>query len=308
MARGWKRAAELILNRGGIARLAARRSRPATAVLAYHNIVPAGEPLAGEASLHIDRDDFARQLDWLQEHATIVPLAGAFDRDRAPEAGATVAITFDDAYRGTMSAGLEELSRRDLPATVFVPTGLLGADGFWWDRLVPTSDDALHPEIRDHALWKLGGRGPEVLRWARQQGIPVGTVPDHARPVSESELRDLSERGRIALGAHSVSHANLAGLPTSEADRELRESREWIREALPTRFTDWVAYPYGLYGPEVEDAAGSIFTGALLISGGLASVRAAPPVRPHAIPRINVPRGLSVDGLALRLSGLLSTG
>ena len=137
MATGWKRVVERAVRRSGVAGLLERRRRPSVVVLAYHNIVPAGERAVGDVSLHVDQRTFGDQLDWLLESRTIVRLGEALGRPARDPREAQVVITFDDAYRGTMTAGMEELSRRDLPSVVFVPTGLLGTEGFWWDRIAP---------------------------------------------------------------------------------------------------------------------------------------------------------------------------
>ena len=126
MATGWKRWIEMGLVRGGLPRLALRRRSRDVAILAYHNIVPTGESVAGDRSLHVDQADFARQLDLILQYAEVIPLS---DID-VPSSGSRlrVVITFDDAYRGAMTAGLAELERRGLPSTVFVPTGLMGGE------------------------------------------------------------------------------------------------------------------------------------------------------------------------------------
>lgn len=303
MATGWKRSVESLLVVSGVAAALARLQRPAAAVLAYHNIVPSGEPLAGDVSLHVDQRVFGEQLDFVAERCDVVPL----DRlaDGAPSGGRTrVAITFDDAYLGTMTAGLEELKRRGLPATVFVPPGALGGEGFWWDRLAPPGGGPLAEPLRRHALEALEGRQERVLAWATSEGLPGSALPPHARPADEATVVQTARQNGISLGAHTWSHPNLAALPPEAVRDELERSKTWLGARAP-RYIDWLAYPYGLRTDAVVAEAAEHFEGAVLIEGGLAQSRGRWSAPVHATPRLNVPRGLTLEGLALRLAGLL---
>lgn len=303
MAKGWKRVAEVALHRSGAAGIAERRRRPSLVILAYHNVVPRGEDPIGDASLHVDQDVFADQLDWLLEGREIVGLGEALPVEPGDEAGSRIVITFDDAYRGTMTAGLEELGKRGVPATVFVPPGLLGSEGFWWDRLA-VGTAPLDGAVRDHALGPLRGRGQEILEWARAEEIPIQDVPVHARPVAEDELLAHPGPGPLTLGAHTWSHPNLAMLDRREVAEELARSKEWLR-ARTQHYVDWLAYPYGMANEGVEDAAAGVFDASALVAGGAAVIRGARLGSLHRVPRLNVPRGLSLEGLALRLAGLV---
>jgi peptidoglycan/xylan/chitin deacetylase (PgdA/CDA1 family) len=311
MASGWKRVAERLAARSGLTRAIARRRTPSVAILAYHNVVPTGEAPAGDVSLHVDQRTFAEQLDFLTEWGDVVELAaldaGSADPAAAPAADAArprLVVTFDDAYRGTMTAGLDELRARGLPATVFVPPGLLGEPAFWWDALAPRGGRPLAPQIRAHALGALQGRQARILDWAERERLPVGEMPEHARPVGEAELIESAVYEHVALGAHTWGHANLAAIGPDEAREEFQRSRSWLLECAP-RYIDWLTYPYGLRTDETVALASDCYDGALLIDGGLARSRGASGHR-HALPRINVPRGLTLEGLALRLAGLLA--
>jgi peptidoglycan/xylan/chitin deacetylase (PgdA/CDA1 family) len=295
----WKRRAERFLVGCGVPKVARQRSRPSTTILAYHNIVPRGEAVAGERNLHIDQNDFADQLDLLLEDYDVVSLTECFaphstDRNR-------VVITFDDAYLGTMTAGLDELAERGLPCTVFVPPGLLGAAGFWWDRLADGAH-ALPEELRRHCLDELQGRHEPIISWAKQQGLTLKELPPHARPVDESTLPGLY-RPRLTLGAHTWDHPNLASLPPTEIDDQFLKSKTWLRSRAGEH-VDWLAYPYGLYTPEVAEAASRHFAGSLLIEGRLAEQRGQWVANPQETPRIVVPRGITLQGLALQVSGI----
>lgn len=302
LAKGWKRLVEVAAHRSGIARLSERHMQPSTVVLAYHNIVPHGETVVGDLGLHIDQAAFADHLDFILEGRDIVSIEQAFTpRDEVGRP--RVILTFDDAYRGALTAGIAELRLRNLPATVFVPPGLLGGAGFWWDQLT-TISNPISPDLRHHALHELGGDQERVLTWATEHGRSVQSLPEHARPVNPEELfSDVFDL--LSFGAHTWSHPNLQTLDLHEAGDELTRCRSWLLSRTD-HYVDWLAYPYGLVGREALLAAQEVFEGAMLISGGPA-IRAGRPSRSQFhVPRINVPRGLSFEGLALRLAGLLA--
>lgn len=274
-----------------------------TVVLSYHNVVPTGERAAGDLSLHIGQGRFGEHLDRIAETHDIVPLSEvrvgqvAAGRPRA-------VVTFDDAYRGTITAGFEELNRRGLPAAVFVPPGCLGSEGFWWDRIA-TPHEGLGPEARAHALESLGGRGDAILAWAAEVGRALSELPDHARPSTEDELFAAARSGRFELGSHTWSHVNLAGVPVSEAADEIARGHKWLDGVdADVPVVDWLAYPYGLYSPEVVVAAARTVGHAVRVDGGAAEVGGSWTADAHRIPRINVPAGLSPHGLVLRLAAM----
>ena len=295
-----KHIVERVMVVSGLAAVARRRRRGGALILAYHDIVPHGEHVAGDRSLHLTQASFARQLDALLATHEVVPLTAILAGPaRSPAQRARVAITFDDAYLGAMTAGVAELRARGLPATVFVAPGLLG-QVTWWDLLGGAEGD-LGLGQREHALRALGGDGDRVRAWAASTGIGTSET-GLPRIATHEQLAQALRYERLVPGAHTWSHPNLCTVAGATLERELRSAHEWLRE----RFVSTIpvlAYPYGLHSPAVMDATGSAgFAHALRVDGGWMSHDAAP--QAHAIPRFNVPAGLSDDGFALRLAGI----
>jgi peptidoglycan/xylan/chitin deacetylase (PgdA/CDA1 family) len=285
--------AERVLLQGGPASLVRISRRGRSLVLAYHNVVPEGHKTCGDLSLHLSQESFAAQLDTLVRRHEVVPLCELLETPGGAGGGARVAITFDDAYRGAVTAGVEELAKRGLPATVFVAPDFVGGASFWWDVL---------PNIpRERALDEFRGRNAAVRDWAREERLDETSVNDHGTAASEEELRTALAQGGITLGSHSWSHPNLARLDSDELMEELVRPLRWLQE----RFTDiipWLSYPYGLASPRVERAAASAgYEAALRIAGGWFPRR---PDNLFGLPRLNIPAGMSLSGFDLRISGL----
>jgi peptidoglycan/xylan/chitin deacetylase (PgdA/CDA1 family) len=129
--------------------------RPAVAVLGWHRVDVEGGDLA------ISPARFARQMDLLDEHRQHFPvthldhvedfLASGERRSRR------VVLTFDDAWADNHTNALGPLSRHRLPATLYVPSRLLGQPGYMTRTQLLEMDDAgmtigahsrSHPDLR----------------------------------------------------------------------------------------------------------------------------------------------------------------
>jgi len=88
--------------------------------------------------LTVSPERFEEQMAFLSRREAVVPLdclLGDLRKGRQPRRGRVV-ITFDDAAADVYEFAYPVLRRYGLPATIFVPTGLVGrAEPFWWNRL-----------------------------------------------------------------------------------------------------------------------------------------------------------------------------
>lgn len=275
------------------------RTKGRALVLAYHNVVPDDQAGRGDQSLHLPLSRFVRHLDLLQATCRVVSLHEALEGARSAQ-GPTVAITFDDAYRGAVELALPELARRKLAATLFVAPGLLGLSSFWWDDLA--SRGGFSTEIRRRALQAHQGRD-DLIRPAARAASASSELPALYGGATEAQVHALGRLGTVTLGSHSWSHCNLAAIEAADLTEELSRPLEWLR-ATSCRTIPALAYPYGLSSEAVElatERAG--YRGGLLIEGGWLDG-----VHSWAIPRFNIPSGLSERGLMLRLCNLISPG
>src|SRR5215469_1307790 len=102
-------------------------SGPAACVLGWHRIDIEGGRLAVHPAL------FARQMEILDSQRQQVPVLHIDEARRLLAQGATscsVVLTFDDAWADNHANALEPLSRHRLPATLYVPSNLLGTQGY----------------------------------------------------------------------------------------------------------------------------------------------------------------------------------
>lgn len=270
-------------------------------VLAYHNVVPDAIDGLGDRSLHLRRADFAAQLDALADTHDVVPLADLV-ATRTAARRPRAAITFDDAYSGAVTLGVNEVVARRLPATIFVAPAYVGGGSFWWDALADPHL-GLRPDVRARALTDFRGSDAAVRRWAIEAGVAVAEeMHPVARVATEADVLAAAARPGITVGSHSWSHANLTRLSPDELMDELSKSLTWLRERLPNPLP-WVTYPYGAFNSEVATAAARAgYEAALAINGGWVRT---PPGDRFGIPRVNIPAGISVAGFQLRAAGFL---
>jgi len=162
-------------------------------VLYYHAVTAA------------QRARFAAQMDLLRRRAT--PFE-AGSRERISDDGWRVAVTFDDGFLSVVEHAVPELEARNIPFTVFVPSGCLGERPSW---------------VRDpnHPSWQ-------------------------ERVMSAAELRALAGLPLATIGSHSVTHRNMRQLDSAQAADELVRSRLELQAAAGTDI-DLFSFPHGAY-------------------------------------------------------------
>ncbi|MGA2382706.1 MAG: polysaccharide deacetylase family protein [Gemmatimonadales bacterium] len=273
-------------------------------ILAYHNVIPDGRPSVGESSLHISRSRFCSHLDVIQELCVVSDLGGLIAGRQSDSRRPVVAITFDDAYRGAVTIAAGELAARGLPATFFVCPSLVGTRAFWWDRVASSGDNEVPSGWRVNALNGLGGDAASIVEWAGSRAAAAEEIPEIAVPCGDTDLSDLARQRGMTVASHSWSHRNLAILPAGELRQDLVASHQWLLTRFGAAYLPVLAYPYGCWSEGVGQAARAAgYIAALRVEGGRFREPAA---NRFAVPRISVPAGLSREGLALRLLGVLS--
>lgn len=76
--------------------------------------------------------------------------------------------------------------------------------------------------------------------------------------LSWSMLRDAVSTGLVSIGAHTHNHADLSRADASEADREMRRSKELIEDSLQVPCKHF-AYPWAVGSRAAKEAAENLF-------------------------------------------------
>jgi peptidoglycan/xylan/chitin deacetylase (PgdA/CDA1 family) len=178
-------------------------------------------------------------------------------------------FTFDDGYRDNRDFALPVMREFDAPFTIFVTSEFAQGSGrLWWIALerVIARADSIEVEIggvatrlgtatsteKCNAFQRLHGwlrRLPEHDLRREMSALCARHDVDeaaicHDLCLSWDELRQLREEKLITIGAHSLSHCNLARQSQDIARSEIADSRFRIETELQ-RPVLHMAYPYG---------------------------------------------------------------
>lgn len=160
-----------------LCRLLARPMRPVCVVIYYHDI-----PVESQHK-------FFQQLDIMERLSNPIPLhfCGKLEFGKR-----YFAISFDDGLADVLLYALPELARRQIPATVFIPTGHIGQSASW----------ASNSEYSRKKIL------------TQEQMLAVGTY-------------DL-----VSIGSHCITHRPLRALDDTEAKHEIVNSKRQLERIL----------------------------------------------------------------------------
>jgi len=265
-------------------------------ILMYHRISAQIDPLfPGE----VDAARFDRQLDFLKQCFTIIPLREAgqmLAEGRLPARAAC--LTFDDGYADNAEVALPIMQQHGVSATVFVATGFLDGGTMWNDSIIELVrrapiDFDLRPlglgEFRlsnDAARSRAIGILLEALKYLPidERQVQVDAMIALAGVTLPSDMMMRSEqvaqlhRQGIEIGGHTVNHPILARMDGPAARREIADGKAAL-ETITGAPVRTFAYPNGRPGRDylAEHVAMVRDTGfelAVTTSPGAAATRA----------------------------------
>ncbi len=286
-------------------------------ILRYHSVnddpVWAGDYI--QRSLVVPPDVFDRQVAFLTERHRVVPLdelVRAVRDGRQPDRRA-VAITFDDGYEDNCRFALPILAKHGATATFYVTTGAVDDREVLWPiglrRAIracraPSLEfgfagsvpiDISTEREKEKAIRFLTGlvkrcgdaRANEILAEIGE-ACNGGTGEIGTRIMMNwDEVRKLHESG-MTVGAHTVNHYNMPSLDAGVLEREVRESKRILEEAIGAP-VEHFAYPNGrtarhCNAPTAEAVARAGFRSAVTSVSGPASPRFSP----YCLPRLGI--------------------
>ena len=80
--------------------------------------------------------------------------------DNWSDSKSDIAVTFDDGYADNLFEAVPALETEEIPATIFVSTGMLDSDGFWIDRLARCL--LVDQEYPDTVMLELGDKKTRI--------------------------------------------------------------------------------------------------------------------------------------------------
>ncbi len=179
-------------------------------------------------------------------------------------------FTFDDGYRDNRDFALPVMREFDAPFTVYVASDFAQGSGhLWWIALemviarassieveiggvatrletaTPAAKQAAFDRLHDWLRELAGGDDleREIKALCARHGVDEAAICRESC-LSWEELKPFADDPLVSIGAHSVTHCNLARQPAEIAREEMAVSRQRIEDVLQ-RPAVHLAYPYG---------------------------------------------------------------
>lgn len=276
-------------------------------ILMYHRVLPCAgidAPFV-QPGMYVTPGTFERHLQFLTAHfelLTFRELLAKWDSGDWNDRARYCVMTFDDGWVDNYRYAWPLLRRYGVPATIFLPTSLIGSDSrLWFDRLADVlsrrdrgTPDEWDAQIEQAKHLSDADRESLIDRLASDaRGADTGG----RRFMTWAEVEEMSRDG-IAFGSHSRSHANLTRLDDAALAAELRGSLDALR-ARPINHVPVLAYPNGNCNREVTLAAQAAgYRAAVTVRRGL---ERSFPLDRFRLKRIGVHEDISRSASALAL-------
>jgi peptidoglycan/xylan/chitin deacetylase (PgdA/CDA1 family) len=320
---GW--AVKRLLFHSGLLALARRRRRRERAIiLRYHAITDGPDVCYAAPDICLPVQALRLQMAFARRAYRPVrfdELVAAM-RVGGPLPPRALAVTFDDGYADNHRLALPVLRALEVPATIYVATGGLDDGEPFWVAAVralvlAARDEVRVPGLPPVAVGAVAGRAA-VAKTIVRALVPLETTERRDRlaaaataaavdlraalrgtMLTRSQVRELAEAG-WTIGAHTVSHGNVALMSASDTEREIVESRDTLVQASGSPVVHF-CYPntggqHRYYSDEVAATLRRHGFQSAAISG---SAAIGPQVDPYFIPRLGVsPRLAPVVELA----------
>ena len=223
--------------------------------------------------LAVTPHNFRKQMEYLSSHYDILRLE---DLEENLEVGSrdAVIITFDDGYYDFLYNAYPILEEYHIPATIFITTGNIGTEREnWTDNILRVifsgtvyreffelKDDLVSGKWYTRSmqerleLYKIIRSifqhvdGQRRDKYEKQLFSWGGDTPEKGRSdrrmLTAEELKILSDKSLITIGAHSVTHPSLKQQSIEEQRSEILGSKKRLEE-ITEKAVDMFAYPFG---------------------------------------------------------------
>lgn len=262
------------------------RLRGKAAILMYHRVLTEKELRQDfiQPGMYVRNDVFEMQMLFLKKHFQILSLQdllALWKEKKWDNSERYCVVTFDDGWRDNYLYAFPILQKHNIPATIFLPTALIGTNRqFWPDTL---SNLLLHyysadvPEEKKSAIASMWYRYPwkgninsknvedridlviehckelfdeernEIIRkMTAILGLPI---EGERALLTWEEVKEMSNKG-ISFGSHSCTHKILTKYPVRVVQEEIWDSSLHLQEE-GINYMPVFCYPNGDYNQEI---------------------------------------------------------
>ena len=226
---------------------------------------------------HLLGETFDSLLSALGQVFSFISLTELIDRLEKgnPLPKRSAILTFDDGYESNYRVAFPVLKRHEAPATVFLATRFVrDGEHLWTDRLeyalertqsdyldfaqerftISSSENRIASLHAIKEIFKSLAQRDQDLRIAEIESalnFKLGDAGQQApliyRPLSSSQIHEMSQSGLVDFGAHSHTHRIIGRCDEETAREEIRTSRD-IVSSLTGKPCDLFCYPNGQAG------------------------------------------------------------
>jgi peptidoglycan/xylan/chitin deacetylase (PgdA/CDA1 family) len=256
-------------------------------ILTYHRILPEDvlnqDPVVQEG-MYVRSDVFESQVLFLKKHFSVLSFAELLNYWSGTALDAEkcyCVITFDDGWLDNYLYAFPILRRHQIPATIFLPTALIGTDQWFWpDKLTyflkrcfsrsvagerkeslrvlknrypwltPLNGGQGEPDI-DAIIEACKSQSPENIESLLGEGSRILGIdfPTERILMHWGEVEDMSNHG-ISFGSHSSTHKIFTTISIQEVQKEVTASLYALRNKN-INVVPVLAYPNGNYNREI---------------------------------------------------------
>jgi peptidoglycan/xylan/chitin deacetylase (PgdA/CDA1 family) len=275
-------------------------------ILAYHRVIPRADTATTfvQPGMYVTPTTFERHLRFLTAHFDLLgfdDLLARWDAGKWDDKARYAVITFDDGWLDNLLYAFPLLRAYRVPATIFLPTDLIGTcEWLWSDRLgyllhrLRCSRDGVPRDLLAPLVQRYPALGVMFDRRTSDACDAViesaKSIPDKAREalvrtleeasgarngdgrrlLNWDEVREMSRDG-IAFGSHTCTHPILTRLESSALTWELRRPLEILRRQR-VNCVPVLSYPNGTYSDAVlAEARAAGYRAAVTTRSGLES-------------------------------------
>lgn len=271
-AKHWLKTAIL---RSSILSHASRFAPPGAVILMYHSIVE--QPNLTEHILGVSqaRASFEAHMETIARHYSPVTVGdiAQFAQSGRKLPPRAVAVTFDDGFADNAEVALPILNRYGIPATFYIMVDAVTNGTLpWYCRLRFAFNSTSKPEWRDmqcNRNYQLASpeqrKAALIAAWENSARMTGSIQEEFVRGVEESldiepvngqqkfmlnweQVRSLRKAGHT-IGAHTLSHPNLAHVSGNEARLEITSSKTRLEKEMSEPIEHF-SYPHPALNPQ----------------------------------------------------------
>jgi len=256
---GLKKIIALMCYYSGLIALANALSRKKMIILLYHTV---------------DKDRFREQMEYVKQKYHVIALEHAVARIRNEQIqGNEIVLTFDDGYENNYTQAYPVLDRLQIPATIFMASGLVGRHRFaWYDQVKEFINDHLMDKItieieneqhvfnlsNERARKKSATMLKEILKHVKNRERERIMKELHVKRRPDATQRFLnweqakSMKDWVKFGSHTVTHPILSECSDARKEKEINESKTELKKHLKTEIMGF-CYPNGDYDAKTRE-------------------------------------------------------